>query len=253
MYRIRIVIFVTVLLPILVGLGIWQYSRYQDKLAIEDEYQARRTGSFTVQDLQTLDDPRFYPLSLSGQFNNNQYFLLDNKTYQGRVGFHVLMPFTTRSGETILVDRGWIAGLPDRSRLPEVSSVEGFVSISGQSWQPAGEAFLLEEDKWQNEWPKVIQALDAERMQVALNTKIQPWFLVLDSDQPSSLQKNYSIINMPPSKHLGYSIQWFAMAFALLLLGVWAYRKEPHTNNNGANNTSHNNNNNEHSQQEKRL
>ncbi|MTI14932.1 SURF1 family protein [Sansalvadorimonas verongulae] len=231
MYRVRIVLLVMLFLPVLIGLGFWQLERYHVKQDLEDQYEARRTGNYTVADLKGLYDPLYFQLTLTGRFDNSHNFYLDNRTYQGRVGFHILTPFVTDKGDTVIVDRGWIAGIPDRSRLPEVPEVSGLVTIRGQSWLPAGEAFLLEDDVWTESWPKVIQAIDQERMIDALNVKAEPWLLVQGHDQPGSLQKNFHLTNMPPSRHFGYAIQWFSMAAVLVLLGLWALRK----NNNNKN------------------
>ncbi len=241
MYRVRIVIFVFALLPVLVSLGVWQLNRYGAKLDIEESFHSRRTDQFTLQDLQGLADPRFYPLTLTGRFDNTRYFLLDNRILQGRVGFHALSPFLLTSGETVLVDRGWVAGIPDRSRLPDVPVVEGLVTVAGQSWQPAGEAFLLEKNRWNDGWPKVIQAIDQPDMAKALDVAVQPWLLILDRAQPGILQRNFAPTNMPANRHLGYAIQWFAMALALVMLGAWAIRHDKNSCGKNNNNITKNN------------
>ncbi|WP_281645333.1 SURF1 family protein [Parendozoicomonas sp. Alg238-R29] len=250
MYRIRIVLLVVALLPVLVGLGFWQLERYDSKLAMENQYQERRGGTYSVSDLKGLYDPLYFQLTLAGRFDNSRSFLLDNRTFKGRVGFHVLTPFfvdsgetvsgetvsgetvsgETVSGETVIVDRGWIVGIPDRSRLPDIPAVDGKVLIAGQSWQPAGEAFLLAEDVWSEDWPKVIQAIDQERMQEVLGVTAESWLLVQDNDQPGSLEKNFFLTNMPASRHFGYAMQWFAMALVLVVLGFWALRKDKSNN-----------------------
>ncbi len=222
MYRIRIALLVIALLPILVGLGFWQLERHKAKLAMEELYQSRQQGQFSLADVQAQDDPLYFQLSLTGQFDNARSFLLDNRTLSGRVGFHVLTPFIAQTGETVIIDRGWIAGTPDRRRLPSIPSISGFSSVTGLSWKPAGEAFLLEDDQWSEQWPKVIQAIDEPRMQRALTGSVEPWLLIQDEFQPGSLQRNFHLTNMPASRHFAYAIQWFSMAMALLLLGVWA-------------------------------
>ncbi|MCL6268486.1 SURF1 family protein [Sansalvadorimonas sp. 2012CJ34-2] len=222
MYRTRILTFVLLLLPVLIGLGLWQYGRYQEKLELEEQYKLRRQKTFSISDLQAVDDPRYYKVSTSGSFDNSRTFLLDNRVLAGRVGFHVITLFESFNGELLLVDRGWVPGLPDRSRLPDIPDIEGSVIITGESWLPAGKAFLLAEDLWSSEWPKLIQSIDFERMQSSLNQPLQPWFLVLDEQQPGSFQRNFHVVNMPPSRHLGYAVQWFSMALALVLLGGYA-------------------------------
>ena len=133
-----------------------------------------------------------------------------------------LPPFRTLEGEQVVIDRGWVAGSQDRRLLPDIPTVNGSVALTGLSWVPLGDAFLLQDDVWSDEWPKVIQAIDLERMNTALEDGFQPWILVLDSDQPGSFQRNFHVTNMSPSRHFGYAIQWFAMAIALVFLGGYA-------------------------------
>ncbi len=229
MYRIRPVIvtgtlLVTLLLALLVSLGFWQLDRYDSKRAMETLHQSRQDGSYSLQDIQGQPDPLYFQLSVTGRFDNQRSFLLDNRTHNGRVGFHVLTSFIADTGQTLLVDRGWIAGFSDRSQLPSIPAIKGLVSISGLSWQPAGEAFLLKEDQWQQSWPKIVQAIDQKRMATELEARLQPWLLIQDADQPGSLQRNFHLTNMPATRHMGYAFQWFAMAIALALLGLWALR-----------------------------
>ncbi len=227
MYRIRILIFTALLLPVLVSLGFWQLGRYHQKQALEQQYLERQQTIFSIGDIQEESDLRYYRLVLSGQFINAQSFLLDNKVLNGQAGFHVITPFQADSGEVLLVDRGWIAGTHDRKVLPEVTSVDGEVTVNGLSWLSTGKAFLLAEDLWDDGWPRVIQAVDFERMASVLNRPLQPWLLVLDSNQPGSFLRNFLVVNMPPSRHLGYAVQWFSMALVLVLLGGYAiFRRE---------------------------
>ncbi len=230
MYRTRIVLLTVALLPLLIGLGVWQLDRYHQKQTLENNLLQRSHQSLTLAELHSREDPRFYSVSLSGRFINDRYFLLDNRVFQGRVGYHVLMPFLTTTGETVLVDRGWIPGLQDRSRLPTVLGIHGLTRISGQSWQPEGDAFLLAEDVWSKDWPKVIQALDSEEMAKALEITLPPWLVILDGQQPGSLQRNFEPVNSQSERHLGYAVQWFAMALTLMVLAGWALRKNNNNN-----------------------
>ena len=222
MYRIRIFLLVITLLPVLAGLGFWQLERYREKLAIEQKYQQRMLESRTFSQLPDQEDLRYFRLNLTGRFHNESSFLLDNRIWQGQAGFHVITPFELSGGEIILVDRGWIPGTRDRRSLPDIKPVIGTVNLGGITWLPAGKAFLLAEDKWQQQWPKVIQAVDIGRMQAVLGRTVQPWFYILDDNQPGSFQRNFQVVNMLPFRHLGYAYQWFTMALVLVLLGGYA-------------------------------
>ena len=42
------------------------------------------------------------------------------------------------------------------------------------------------------------------------------------------LKVGWSVVNMPPEKHLGYALQWFALAFVLAIGMVWLGWQEFH-------------------------
>ena len=39
-------------------------------------------------------------------------------------------------------------------------------------------------------------------------------------ESPLALVAEWTVVNQSPSKHIGYAVQWFAMAAVLLLIGV---------------------------------
>ena len=221
-FRVKLSLLVVVLLPILVSLGIWQLSRYQDKLKLEQVYEYRRQlPSLNFSEVLAYKDPLYLPLTVSGRFDPERYFLLDNQIYQGKPGYGLLMPFITDKGEWLLVDRGWLP-LVDRDTFPEISTPAGQQTITGNVYRSFGQSFLLTDDLWQIHWPKRIQSLDFNRVQATLGRNIPAMTLVLNENQPGAEQFRPISLNMKSAKHLGYAIQWFAMA--LVLVGLYIYR-----------------------------
>lgn len=221
-FRLKLSLLVAVLLPVLVSLGIWQLSRYEDKLELERVYEHRRQlPPMQLSEIASYEDPLYLPLIVSGRFDSERYFLLDNQIYQGKPGYELLMPFITDGGKWLLIDRGWLP-LVDRNTFPEVSTPEGQQTLVGNIYRSFGQSFLLTEDHWQNDWPKRIQSMDFQRMQAALEQQIPEITLVLNEHQPAVEQFRPITLNMKSQKHLGYAIQWFAMA--LVLIGLYIYR-----------------------------
>ncbi len=221
-FKTKLVLLMLLLFPLLTGLGFWQLNRYQEKLDLEAQLAARQQSALhSPGTLRTLDDPRFYRVQAEGRYLDDQTFLLDNRIHKGRSGYHVITPFMTHGGQLMLVIRGWLAGSPDKAQIPAIPSIQGNNVLDGLAWQPAGKAFLLGEDHWAESWPKVIQALDIQRMGDALEAIPEAWYMVLDEQQPGSLTRDFHPINMQPGKHLGYAIQWFLMA--LVMLGIGGY------------------------------
>ena len=221
-FRLKLSLLVVGLFPILVSLGVWQLSRYNEKLSLEQVYDARRyLAPLSFSEIDSYTDPLFLPVEVSGQYVSDKYFLLDNQIYNGKAGYDLLMPFLTNSGELLLINRGWLP-LVDRETLPEVSTPEGNLMLQGNIYRPLGESFLLAEDQWKDGWPMRIQSLDFAKIEAALDHKLPALTLVLSDTQPGAEQVRPISINTKSEKHLAYAFQWFAMA--LVLIGLYLFR-----------------------------
>ena len=221
-FRFKLSLLVIALFPILVGLGTWQLTRYHEKLSLERVYDARRYSTpLSFSDIRSWPDPLYLPLKVTGHYVADKYFFLDNQIYQGKAGYDLLMPFVTLSGEWLLVNRGWLPA-DNREILPEIFTPEELLTLQGNVYRPLGESFLLEEDRWNPEWPKRIQSLDFSKAEAALGELLPVITLVLSEEQPGAEQVRPISINMKSEKHLAYAFQWFAMA--LVLIGLYIYR-----------------------------
>ncbi|OED41505.1 hypothetical protein ACH42_13830 [Endozoicomonas sp. (ex Bugula neritina AB1)] len=234
-FRLKLSLLVFSLLPILVGLAIWQLSRYQDKKELEQVYENRRQlPPVTLSKLAEYQDPLYLPVEVTGKFDPTRYFLLDNQVWQGRAGYELIMPFKTDDDRWLLVDRGWIPMI-HRDTWPKVNTEKSTQTIKGLVYRTFGKPFLLSEDIWGEGWPKRIQAIDFQRMKNALNLSMGDFTLVLDPGQPTVNQVRPLILNMKSDRHLGYAFQWFAMALVLMSLYVYRMRsggRSSHDRNN---------------------
>ncbi|AMO54336.1 hypothetical protein GZ77_22445 [Endozoicomonas montiporae] len=221
-YRIKLSLLVMLLLPLLVSLGLWQLSRYEQKLELEQMLIERlHMSPLSYSDVKQFPDPMYLPVNVQGQFDASRYFLRDNQVHAGQAGYELIMPFTTIDGQTILVNRGWLNSV-SRETLPDVITPSSTIELTGTLYRPLGKAFTLGEDVWTELWPKRIQALDFPKMRAALNLEIPSMLLVLTSGQPGALQVRPVTMKTSSGKHLGYSFQWFTMA--LVLLGLYLYQ-----------------------------
>ena len=217
-FRLKLTLLVIAILPVLVALGFWQLSRYEQKLMLEQAYESRHAlEPFSLSQVQHHEDPLYLPFTVSGRFDLDRYFLLDNQVFQGEAGYELFMPFLTDDGEWLLIDRGWIVG-GDRELLPEVMTDTGHLVLTGSAYKPLGKPFMLAEDVWEEGWPKRIQAFDQFKVSEAIESATPDFFMVLRAGQPGAKQIRPMVINLKSEKHLGYAFQWFAMALVLLLL-----------------------------------
>ena len=218
------------MLPLLLGLGVWQLDRAQEKAALETSWEARQSQPPSPLDSLWGKAPEtlaYLPVILSGVFLKDQYFLLDNRIYGGTFGYEVLGVIRlTNTGELVLVNRGWVAGDPARLEMPSVLPVDGSVELAGHIYVPPGEPYLLAEQQLDGDWPKLLQAVEMEKIVPQVEAlgegRVFPYSLRVNAGEPGALSIDWQVINVSPDKHRAYAAQWFTMA--LVLLGFFLAR-----------------------------
>ncbi len=215
-----------IVLPALVGLGYWQMERAAAKQALVE----RRAASELTAPLQLRRDTvlgvedRYRPALVRGSYVPGQQWLLDNRVYLGQPGYHVFSAFRIE-GEvrpSLLVNRGWVAVGASREFLPTLPLPEQPVTLSGRLDSPASVGLVLGEVPLSSVADKVlVQSLDIAALGAARDMDLQRYALVIDEGQPGGLQYDWSPIPaMGPEKHLGYAVQWFGLAVALLIIYI---------------------------------
>ena len=96
------------------------------------------------------------------------------------------------------------------------------VVIGGYIYQPPGRPFQLAEPVAAESFPVVYQVIEAELLAGALGTPVFPHTIRLDAGSPGALTVSWPLMNASPDKHMGYAVQWFAMAVTLLILTLIA-------------------------------
>ncbi len=194
-----------------VFLGLWQWDRAGEKR----DYLARLDAA------PELTAPRDAPpegthLTLSGEYLADQTLFLDNRTLDGRLGVAVLTPLRGDDGRVWLVDRGFLATGPSRE-TPRVETPEGSVTLKG-AWQVAGDQPPLFGPNREGQRLQGI-VLEAWEQDFA-----HPGWLHLE-DGEGALDAWWQPSVMPPSRHLGYAVQWWGLALAALLVMLIGGRK----------------------------
>ncbi len=220
---------VTILcIPLFIKLGLWQYH----KAMLKQEIQAKYTqNSQQVPELYDyLEDPlqlKYRKVILHGTFETKYQFLVDNQIENGNAGFHVITPFkienTTRY---VLVNRGWVAGFAEHTKLPEVQTPLEKLDVVGIVWPPNDKIFTLEPtsaDKVEKKsWEKVWQNLDMKKFRAASPLSILPVVVKMDPSCPEGgFVRNWQMPAERIVTHLGYAYQWFGFALATLLIYLY--------------------------------
>src|SRR5690554_2492987 len=104
-------VFTLIFLPILLSLGVWQLDRAGQKRLLQAQTeQQRHQPAIPLSELQTTTDPAWRALQLTGQFDPERIWLLDNRTRNGQAGVEVLQLFHDQpSNQLLVINRGWLA------------------------------------------------------------------------------------------------------------------------------------------------
>jgi cytochrome oxidase assembly protein ShyY1 len=219
----KLTLFVLLFFPILVTLAFWQLDRAEEKRQIIANEQFRRAQpAVTMDQLPQELWVSYVSVLLSGNFDNERSFLVDNQQYRGRFGYEIITPFfDLNSNQVVLVSRGWVQGSLDRAELPALEKVTGFQTVEAEIYVPLGKPFLLAEQVMADNWPKVIQAAEVEKMAVSLGQQLFPYIVRLKENNSGVYQRHWQVVNVPVHKHTGYAVQWFVMA--IVLLGLYIF------------------------------
>jgi len=165
---------------------------------------------------------RYRRVLLSGRFDARHQFLLDNQINRGRAGYHVLTPLELLSGRRkVLVDRGWVPVGASRELLPDIAVTTDRVTLRGTVYIPYERAYSLGTmTGGETGWPLRVQFIDFKQMARRLDSALGAMIVRLDPKSPYGYRREWQIAPMGPQRHLGYAVQWFALACALLVIYV---------------------------------
>ncbi len=216
---IRITIFFVFFAILFFSLGLWQIERGQAKTTILAEFEDNlsKTPVYLNQESKKWD--RVY---VKGKWDNSKQILVDNVINRGIAGYKVLTPLRIiETNQLILVDRGWIKQNKYREILPNIELIEADEVVSGILEYPEL-GLVLSEDLVSKEWPKISQTKNLEVISKEYNEFIYPMILLADPILKNSLEYiKITPTNMTPTKHYGYSAQWFLMFLVLCLMYLW--------------------------------
>ncbi len=209
---IAVVLFGLVGAAILVSLGLWQIQRLAWKQGVLADIEAHIAAEpVGLPDPVVRERDRYLPVEVGGRFSGDPVRVLVSLQGSGP-GFRLVQAFET-GGRRVLVDRGFLA---DGVAIP--TAPQGDVTVTGNlHWPDEVDGFTPAPDLVRNQW----FARDVSALATHLET--EPVFVVLRglsvSDTPvTPLPVTTQDI---PNNHLGYAVQWFALA--LVWLGMTAF------------------------------
>ena len=219
------------LLLLLTRLGFWQLERAAEKQDLKTEYQDRivATPINLGQPVPLRDQPaKMYwrRCILSGAYDPEKVFLLDNQVLRGKVGYHVFSRFLLEDGASVLVNRGWVAAPGLRTEAPEITTTRAPKTLTGIAKPPPATGLTLGLGSAGSATENLVdnlirvQRISVEQLAADNNWTLLPYVVRLDPPAPAGLFRIWPEPGFGKEKHLGYAFQWFALATALLVIYV---------------------------------
>jgi surfeit locus 1 family protein len=209
-----------------VSLGWWQVGRAREKQALVESFaRGTRTSVELLADVTVDELPRYQHLRAEGRYEPAYQVLLDNMPSQsGRPGYRVLTPFRRQgSDRLLLVDRGWVPLGTSREALPVIGVTAEHRAVSGRLDQlpvpgvRVGEASTPGDERW----PRVMNFPRQADLEQALGSPVESRILLLDPAAPDGYERVWRpSVGFGPERHLGYAIQWFALALVAVIIFI---------------------------------
>lgn len=236
---------------VMARLGIWQLDRLEQRRSFNTRVQSQidqpvldlnKSIQHSTDDLNGME---YRDVTVTGEYDPGGEVVLRNQVWENQHGVHVLTPLTiTGSGQTILVNRGWVPfedyasnNLRKYAELGEVT-VEGVIRVSQSKPDVGGHL-----DKVPTAGEEKLMAWNVVNVQgigSQLPYPLLPVYIQATPD-PSLKELPYRSeveLDLTEGPHLGYAIQWFIFA-AILAVGYPFYlRKEEAPSQPGKQNSS---------------
>ena len=210
-----------VLFPVLLGLGFWQLDRAAQKTEERERWEQVDGPLAWPPEIELSTG---LPVELSGHYDSERLWLLDNRTRDGQRGYEVLQLFHPEDAERpVVINRGWMEAPPNRAQMPRVETPEGTAAVEARVAEWPEPLVLGDTDPSDMEgWPRRTPTLTPDLL-AAQGIDAHPHYLRLkDSEQAGALRTGWTPDRMDAATHQGYALQWFGLAAVLISLTVMA-------------------------------
>jgi len=214
-------------------LGSWQLARMHEKEALLASVHAVLAQRVPQSLALAADQARARDFDWAagrGRFADAPALLLDNQSRDERAGvraYRVFLP-DARQASPLLVELGWLPLSGDR-KLPDIAPIGGAVDVRGLLLPPPSPGMVAATANRAADGAVLATALDAPELPRLLGVaKLPPRALRLDPKILLGYARDLDVLpnTLPPSRHLGYAVQWFALSLAVLATAaVLTFRK----------------------------
>jgi len=216
------------LLPLLISLGFWQLRRADEKRTVIEQFAGGAAVTQTLNFANATELALLQHVMVEGRFDGARQVLLDNMPASkdaagfGRPGYRVLTPLLIHDKELVLVDRGWVPLGQTREHLPDIQVDNRLRAVRGRLAELPRAGIRLQGAPAKASWPRVLNFPTLPQLQALFDETIVPRIVLLDEQEPDGFRRDwsarYSVNEFGPDKHIGYAVQWFGMALALVVI-----------------------------------
>ncbi len=206
-----------------VMLGQWQLGRAREKeLMIAAVESAERRAPSILSGGVVPGPERPIRIAARGRFDTSREVLLDNQSEGGKPGVRILTLFRLDGAASqLLIDRGWLAVDPATRKPTAIAAPPaGSVDIRGLLTALPGVGVRMGDAAIDTTEPQpLVNYLDQSALRAAFGQTLIDGLLRLDADVPGGFLRVFQPIPaaMPPARHRGYALQWFALAATVLV------------------------------------
>lgn len=202
-------------------LGLWQYSRHQERSALDTLLEIRLAAEpLALSDALVLpiEDLDLRRVEVTGVFVPEEEVILRSRSYSGRSGHNVITPLATTSGDAVLVNRGWIPLDTPGPPVTDAAPQSGVVTIIGVVRKTEIRGSLGPVDPADGVLQR-ISRVDIERLSSQVSSPLADFYLQLvepadRSAIPLTLPEPVPGGGPP---NLSYAVQWCLFAGVVLV------------------------------------
>lgn len=230
-FRFKTVPVVATVLVVALGiaLGNWQGRRAAEKIALQAVQTEHSRQPPLVLTGGTSDVPQeFRRVTVRGQFVRDFPVFLDNRPYQGRAGYYLVMPFKIAGADQyVLVARGWLPRVAGEvGQLPPYQTPAGLVTIEGTMRLDLGHVMQLGTAAAVKPHA-MVQNLAVGDVAYTSGLPLLPFFIQQTGAGGDALVRDWPAPGFGVEKHQGYAFQWYALAaMAVLFFIITGMRRE---------------------------
>lgn len=206
---------------LMISLGVWQLQRGHAKQALQARYaQAQSAAPQELARAAAAMPGDIQRIRVQGRYDAEHQLLLDNQGHEGRPGYHIWTPLKRALGDTVLVDRGWIAREARAAALaaplpPDEIELQGY----WRTLPVPGMRLAADNCHAAAAWPRLVQYPSIADLRCLYGEGVAAGLLLLDAAAPAGFVRDWQTApELDPAKHWGYAFQWFAFTLTLWVL-----------------------------------